>query len=144
MFGLLAVGMVTVGGEDRPLPAIARRAMVDSLPALRTTEPVSAVVYGFRAMDTFGETFLLLAAGVSVVLLAPPLQERGGFIGEGRARRVERADTDRDSRDGGRAWGAGGGVDRVGRAGRCPPDTGCRPGGFGRAGTLARHDRPDP
>jgi multicomponent Na+:H+ antiporter subunit B len=42
-------------------------------------------VYGTRGYDTFGETFLLLAAVVSVVLLTRAKEPRRGFIGEERA-----------------------------------------------------------
>jgi len=110
--GALAAGGVLVGlvvafadlpDETAALPAIARRAMVQTLPKFRTTEPVSAVVYGFRAMDTFGETFLLLAAVVSVVVLTRTREPRRGFMGEERAgeeeqRRVDRGGSDEGSR----------------------------------------------
>jgi multicomponent Na+:H+ antiporter subunit B len=109
--GALAAGGVLVGlvvafadlpDETAALPAIARRAMVQTLPKFRTTEPVSAVVYGFRAMDTFGETFLLLAAVVSVVVLTRTREPRRGFVGEERAgeeeqRRVDRGGSDEGS-----------------------------------------------
>ena len=49
-----------------PLPAVARYAMDVALPRWGLTEPVNEVVYGTRGFDTFGETFLLLAAVVSV------------------------------------------------------------------------------
>jgi len=110
--GALAAGGVLVGlvvafadlpDETAALPAIARRAMVQTLPKFRTTEPVSAVVYGFRAMDTFGETFLLLASVVSVVVLTRTREPRRGFVGEERAgeeeqRRVDRGGSDEGSR----------------------------------------------
>ena len=110
--GALAAGGVLVGlvvafadlpDETAALPAIARRAMVQTLPKFRTTEPVSAVVYGFRAMDTFGETFLLLAAVVSVVVLTRGREPRHGFVGEERAgeeeqRRVDPGGSDEGSR----------------------------------------------
>ncbi len=56
--------------------------MAVALPDWRTTEPVSEVVYGTRAFDTFGETFLLLAAVVSVLLLARHRERRREYFGE--------------------------------------------------------------
>ena len=99
----LVVAFTDLPDETAALPAIARRAMVQTLPKFRTTEPVSAVVYGFRAMDTFGETFLLLAAVVSVVVLTRTREPRRGFMGEERAgeeeqRRVDRGGSDEGSR----------------------------------------------
>ena len=46
------------------------------------TEPVNEVVYGTRGFDTFGETFLLLAAVISVVLITRPREPRRGYFGE--------------------------------------------------------------
>jgi multicomponent Na+:H+ antiporter subunit B len=43
---------------------------------------VNEVVYGTRGFDTFGETFLLLAAVISVVMLARPREPRRGYFGE--------------------------------------------------------------
>jgi len=99
----LVVAFADLPDETAPLPAIARRAMVETLPRFKSTEPVSAVVYGFRAMDTFGETFLLLAAVVSVVVLARTREPRHGFVGEERAgaeeqRRVDRGGSDEGAR----------------------------------------------
>ena len=51
--------------STRPCPAIARYALEIALPQWHITEPVNEVVYGTRGFDTFGETFLLLAAVVS-------------------------------------------------------------------------------
>lgn len=82
LLGGLLIALLRLPAGDTPLPAIARRAMTDTLPAFKSTEPVSAVVYGFRAMDTFGETFLLLAAVVTVVLLTRTREPRGSFVGE--------------------------------------------------------------
>ena len=104
--GLLAglvVAFADLPDETADLPAIARRALVETLPQFHTTEPVSAVVYGFRAMDTFGETFLLLAAVVSVVVLSRTREPRQGFVGEERAgeeeqRRVDPRGSDAGSR----------------------------------------------
>jgi multicomponent Na+:H+ antiporter subunit B len=95
-----AVALLGFAAGDRPLPAIARRAMEDSLPRFRTTEAVSGVVYGFRGFDTFGETFLLLAAVVSVVLVGRRREVREGFVGEELAAEHEQpSGSDDDSSD---------------------------------------------
>jgi multicomponent Na+:H+ antiporter subunit B len=94
LFGGLLIALVDLPDDAAGLPAIARRAMLESLPSFHTTEPVSAVVYGFRAMDTFGETFLLLAAVVSVMLLARTREPRRGFIGEEQAAQEEQRAVD--------------------------------------------------
>ena len=102
--GVLAVALVGLPREGAALPRIARQALDVAIPHWHTTEPVSEVVYGTRGMDTFGETFLLLAAVVSVVLLCRSREPRRGFIGEERAGDAEqRADdphpgSDRDER----------------------------------------------
>ncbi|MGH3470514.1 MAG: MnhB domain-containing protein [Nocardioidaceae bacterium] len=93
---LLVVAVLGLPREDAPLPQVARRAMTLALPYWKTTEPVSEVVYGVRAMDTFGETFLLLAAVVGVVLLTRQRERRQGFMGEERAGREERREDDPD------------------------------------------------
>ena len=64
------VGLISMPDGENPLPDIARRAMATALPRWGTTEVVSEVVYGSRAFDTFGETFLLLAAVVTVLVLS--------------------------------------------------------------------------
>jgi multicomponent Na+:H+ antiporter subunit B len=53
-----------------------------ALPGWKLLEPVNEVVYGTRGFDTFGETFLLLAAVMSVVVLARPREPRRGYFGE--------------------------------------------------------------
>jgi multicomponent Na+:H+ antiporter subunit B len=78
----LVAAVLTLPRAGNPLPAIARRAMVVALPEWRTTEPVSEVVYGTRGFDTFGETFLLLAAVVGIGLITRAREPRWGFIGE--------------------------------------------------------------
>ncbi len=65
----LGAAMVGIPREHAALPAVARYAMEVALPRWGLTEPVNEVVYGTRGFDTFGETFLLLAAVVSVVLI---------------------------------------------------------------------------
>lgn len=79
VFAVLLVGLPR---ENAPLPAIARQAVEISLPLWKTPQAVSEVVYGTRAFDTFGETFLLLAAAVSVVLLCRGREPRRGYVGE--------------------------------------------------------------
>jgi multicomponent Na+:H+ antiporter subunit B len=64
------------------------------LPKWHTTEPVSEVVYGTRAMDTFGETFLLVAAVVSVQLFTRGREGRRGFVGETSAGEEEQQEED--------------------------------------------------
>ena len=78
----LAVGLVALPRETVKPPALAREAMTTALPQWHTTEPVSEVVYGTRATDTFGETFLLIAAVVSVQLFTRGREGRRGFVGE--------------------------------------------------------------
>jgi multicomponent Na+:H+ antiporter subunit B len=91
---VLTVGLLTLPREHAQLPAIAHQAMTVALPQWHTTEPVSEVVYGTRGADTFGETFLLLAAVVSVVLLTRRKEARRGFIGETVAGRQEQQKQD--------------------------------------------------
>jgi multicomponent Na+:H+ antiporter subunit B len=52
---------------------------------------VSEVVYGSRGFDPFGETFLLLAAVVTVLVLSRGREPRSEFVGEASAGRVEQA-----------------------------------------------------
>ncbi len=78
----LAVAVIGLPRQDAPLPAVARYAMAVALPVWHTTEPVSEVVYGTRGFDTFGETFLLLAAIVGITTICRRKEPRRGFIGE--------------------------------------------------------------
>ncbi|MDQ6617682.1 MAG: sodium:proton antiporter [Actinomycetota bacterium] len=80
--GILTAAVLALPREDAPLPAIARYAMTVALPQWHTTEPVSEVVYGTRGFDTFGETFLLLAAIVGTSTITRRRERRRGFIGE--------------------------------------------------------------
>jgi multicomponent Na+:H+ antiporter subunit B len=91
---LLAIGLVDLPRDRAPLPAVARYAMDVALPKWGITEPVNEVVYGTRGFDTFGETFLLLAAVVSVIVLTRQKEARRGFIGEQFAGRLEQAQSD--------------------------------------------------
>jgi multicomponent Na+:H+ antiporter subunit B len=55
---------------------------------------VSEIVYGSRGWDTFGETFLLLAAVVSVTTLTRSPEPRSEYVGESSAGRDEQAQYD--------------------------------------------------
>jgi multicomponent Na+:H+ antiporter subunit B len=59
-----------------------------------TTEAVNEIVYGSRGFDTFGETFLLLAAVISVVTLSRGREPRGEYVGESSAGRREQREHD--------------------------------------------------
>lgn len=91
---VLGIAVAGLPREGARLPAVARQALVAALPKWHTTEAVSEIVYGTRGMDTFGETFLLLAAVVSVVLLCRSRERRHGFIGEERAGEEEQRQDD--------------------------------------------------
>lgn len=93
---VVLVGLTALPGGAKPLPDIARHAMAIALPRWGTTEVVNEVVYGSRAFDTFGETFLLLAAVVGVLLLSRGREPRSEFVGEASAGRVEQEHADPD------------------------------------------------
>jgi multicomponent Na+:H+ antiporter subunit B len=76
------------------LPAIARHAILIALPKWGTTEAVNEVVYGSRGWDTFGETFLLLAAVVAVVVLSRGREPRSEYVGEASAGLREQSSAD--------------------------------------------------
>jgi multicomponent Na+:H+ antiporter subunit B len=86
---VLAAALVRLPREGAPLPAVAKYAVKVALPSWHLTEPVNEVVYGTRGFDTFGETFLLLAAVVGVALLTRTREPRHGFLGEATAGRKE-------------------------------------------------------
>ena len=90
-FGAALLGLPRA---HQQLSEVARYAMQTSLPSWHLTEPVNEVVYGSRGFDTFGETFLLLAAVVSVVLLSRPREPRSGYFGEDIAGRREQSEID--------------------------------------------------
>jgi multicomponent Na+:H+ antiporter subunit B len=90
----LGVAVAAIPREHAPLPAIARYALVIALPKWKLTEPVNEIVYGTRGFDTFGETFILLAAVIAVVLLTRPREPRRGYFGEEQAGFREQAQTD--------------------------------------------------
>jgi multicomponent Na+:H+ antiporter subunit B len=91
---LLVIGFIHLPRDKAPLPAVARYAMDVALPKWGITEPVNEVVYGTRGFDTFGETFLLLAAVVSVIVLTREKEARRGFVGEQFAGQREQAAED--------------------------------------------------
>jgi len=91
---LLVAGLAGLPREHDPLPPIARYALEVALPRWKLTEPVNEVVYGTRGFDTFGETFLLLAAVLSVIVLTRPREGRRGYFGESAAGQEEQAELD--------------------------------------------------
>ena len=91
----LAVAFVDLPREGADLPGIARDAMTQALPEWHHTEVVSVVVYGTRGFDTFGETFLLLAAVVGVIVVCRGREHRRVFLHEERLGRREQAETRR-------------------------------------------------
>ena len=91
---VVLVGLTGLPDGTNPLPDIARHAMRIALPEWGTTEVVSEVVYGSRAFDTFGETFLLLAAVIAVLVLSRGREPRSEYVGEASAGLVEQAHAD--------------------------------------------------
>ena len=94
MAAALATALFAIPREHAPLPAIARYALEVALPQWKLTEPVNEVVYGTRGFDTFGETFLLLAAVISVVMITRSREGRRGYFGESAAGAREQEETD--------------------------------------------------
>jgi multicomponent Na+:H+ antiporter subunit B len=94
MAAALTVALVGLPREGAKLPAIARQALGLALPKWHITEPVNEIVYGTRGFDTFGETFLLLAAVVSVTTLTRRREPRRSVGGEERAGDREQAEVD--------------------------------------------------
>lgn len=90
----LGAALLGIPRAGAPLSEVARYALQVSLPSWHLTEPVNEVVYGTRGFDTFGETFLLLAAVISVVLLARPQEPRTGYFGEDVAGKREQSEID--------------------------------------------------
>jgi multicomponent Na+:H+ antiporter subunit B len=76
--------------EHAGLPGVAHQALTLAVPAWHTLEPVNEVVYGSRGFDTFGETFILLAAVLGVGLVSRAREPRRGFMGERSAAARER------------------------------------------------------
>lgn len=94
MLAGLVVAVAAIPREHAPLAAIARYAMLIALPRWNLTEPVNEIVYGTRGFDTFGETFILLAAVISVIVLTRPREPRRGYFGEETAAAREQAAAD--------------------------------------------------
>jgi multicomponent Na+:H+ antiporter subunit B len=92
--GAFLAAAVHLPDGSTALPAIARHAMRIALPKWGTTEVVSEVVYGSRGFDTFGETFLLLAAVLAVGVLSRGREPRTEYVGEASAGRTEQAEDD--------------------------------------------------
>jgi multicomponent Na+:H+ antiporter subunit B len=92
--GAVLVGVTGLPGAGRALTSIGRQAMTTALPRWGTTEVVSEIVYGSRGWDTFGETFLLLAAVVATVVVSRGREPRTEYIGEESAGRAEQRKTD--------------------------------------------------
>jgi multicomponent Na+:H+ antiporter subunit B len=90
----LGVAVAGIPREHAPLPLIARYALEIALPQWKLTEPVNEIVYGTRGFDTFGETFLLLAAVVSVVVITRSREPRRGYFGESAAGAREQEEDD--------------------------------------------------
>jgi multicomponent Na+:H+ antiporter subunit B len=88
----LALAFLDLPREGADLPGIARDAMVQALPEWHHTEVVSTLVYGTRGFDTLGETFLLLAAVVGVVVVCRGREHRRVFLQEERLGRREQAE----------------------------------------------------
>ncbi|WP_433089197.1 MnhB domain-containing protein [Dactylosporangium sp. CA-052675] len=82
---VLAAAVWMLPREHAPLSALARQAYDGALRDWHSTEPVAAIVYGYRGFDTLGETFILLAAVVGIGLLARRREPRRGFVGEAAA-----------------------------------------------------------
>ncbi len=99
----LTVAFLDLPREGADLPGIARDAMTQALPEWHHTEVVSVIVYGTRGFDTVGETFLLLAAVVGVVVVCRGREHRRVFLQEERLGRREQAEARRstDDRSGG-------------------------------------------
>lgn len=91
---VVTIGLTGLPDGSNALPYIARHAITIALPRWGTTEVVNEVVYGSRAFDTFGETFLLLAAVVAVLVLSRGREPRAEYVGEASAGRAEQERAD--------------------------------------------------
>lgn len=96
----LIAGFAGLPRESARLPAIALHALAIALPRWGTTEAVNEIVYGSRGFDTFGETFILVAAIVSVVTLSRSKEGRLEYVGESDAAQKEQAAADPGGRAG--------------------------------------------
>lgn len=95
----LTAAFLDLPREGADLPGIARDAMAQALPQWHHTEVVSVLVYGTRGFDTLGETFLLLAAVVGVVVVCRGREHRRVFLQEERLGRREQAEARRTTGD---------------------------------------------
>jgi multicomponent Na+:H+ antiporter subunit B len=87
----LGAAVFTLPRDGAPLPQVARDALESAIPKWHTTEPVNAIVYGTRGFDTFGETFILLAAVVGVVVIGRSKERRRTVLLEDVLAREEQA-----------------------------------------------------
>jgi multicomponent Na+:H+ antiporter subunit B len=92
--GALLIGLLGLPRDGAALSAVARRSLDIALPVWGQADPVNEIVYGSRGFDTFGETFILLAAVVAVSTLARAREARGEYVGEATAGREEQAEID--------------------------------------------------
>lgn len=92
---ILVSAFIDLPRETADLPGIARDAMTSALPDWHDPEVVSVIVYGTRGFDTFGETFLLLAAVVGVIVVCRGRERRRVFLQEERLGRREQEETRR-------------------------------------------------
>lgn len=90
----LLIGVLRLPREGSALPDVARHALDIALPVWGQADPVNEVVYGSRGFDTFGETFILLAAVFAVSTLARAREPRREYVGEATAGRAEQAKLD--------------------------------------------------
>jgi multicomponent Na+:H+ antiporter subunit B len=90
----LLIGLLGLPREGSALPDVARHALDIALPTWGQADPVNEVVYGSRGFDTFGETFILLAAVIAVATLARSREPRSEYVGEATAGRAEQARID--------------------------------------------------
>jgi multicomponent Na+:H+ antiporter subunit B len=90
----LLIGVLGLPREATALPDVARHALDIALPVWGQADPVNEVVYGSRGFDTFGETFILLAAVIAVSTLARAREPRSEYVGESTAGRQEQAELD--------------------------------------------------
>lgn len=90
----LLIGLLRLPREGSALPDVARHALDIALPLWGQADPVNEVVYGSRGFDTFGETFILLAAVIAVSTLARSREPRREYVGEATAGRAEQAKFD--------------------------------------------------
>ncbi len=90
----MLIGVLGLPREGTALPDVARHALDIALPVWGQADPVNEIVYGSRGFDTFGETFILLAAVIAVATLARSREPRREYVGEATAGRAEQAKFD--------------------------------------------------